>query len=229
MSGTEERPPDSNPTSDAPAGGPPLAEHDRERPPDDGPTSDAPAGGPPSAEHDRERPPDSNPTSDAEVVDELPLELNVGEYVGPYLFPNNSRRRIPAIIYLSAAAVCAVVWAVASGSPLVNGGMPAAAMALAGFAVYGFVCGKDLRIDESDALVIAIGAVGFPVGHASAQMGWRGWFSRPTWRILLYSNEPQPDRRGLVFVDGISGEVIDQLVQPNPEDWDDRTTGGRVQ
>ena len=27
--------------------------------------------------------------------------------------------------------------------------------------------------------------VGFPVGHASAQMGWRGLRSRPTWRILL--------------------------------------------
>ncbi len=163
--------------------------------------------------------PEDDAVSDAEITDELPQELNVGEYVGPYLFPNNSRRRIPAIIYLSAAVVCAVLWAVAADSPLVNGGFLAAAIALAAFAVYGFVCGKELKVDESEALVIAVGAVGFPVGHASAQMGWRGWFSRPTWRILLYSNEPQPEQRGLVFVDGITGEVIDQLVQPNPEDW----------
>ena len=163
--------------------------------------------------------PGDDAVSDAEITDELPQELNVGEYVGPYLFPNNSRRRIPAIIYLSAAVVCAVVWAVAADSPLVNGGILAAAIALAAFAVYGFVCGKELKVDESEALVIAVGAVGYPVGHASAQMGWRGWFSRPTWRILLYSNEPQPEQRGLVFVDGITGEVIDQLVQPNPEDW----------
>lgn len=165
--------------------------------------------------------PESEAMSDAEITDELPQELNVSEYVGPYLFPNNSRRRIPAIIYLSAAVVCTVVWAVASNSPLVNGGLLGAAIALAVFAAYGFVCGKELKIDESDALVIAVGAVGFPVGHASAQMGWRGWFSRPTWRILLYSNEPQPDQRGLVFVDGITGEVIGQLVQPNPENWAD--------
>lgn len=172
---------------------------------------------------------DIQAVSDAEITDELPQELNVSDYVGPYLFPNNSRRRIPAIIYLGAAVVCTVVWAVASDSPLVNGGLLAAAIALAAFAVYGFVCGKELKVDESDALVIAVGAVGFPVGHASAQMGWRGWFSRPTWRILLYSNEPQPDQRGLVFVDGISGEVIDQLVQPNPEDWTDLRSSSEVE
>ena len=166
-------------------------------------------------------PSDPSDASDADITDELPQELNVGEYAGPYLFPNNSRRRIPAILYLSVAVVCVAVWVFASDSPLVNGGFPAAAAALAAFAFYGFVCGKELKVDESEALVIAIGAVGFPVGHASAQMGWRGWLSRPTWRILLYSNEPQPDQRGLVFVDGVDGEVIDQLVQPNPEDWAD--------
>ena len=34
--------------------------------------------------------------------------------------------------------------------------------------------------------------VGFPVGHASAQLTWRGLRSRPTWRILLYSVENPP-------------------------------------
>ncbi len=155
----------------------------------------------------------------ADITDELPKDLNVSEYVGPYLFPNNSRRRIPAIIYLSIAAVCIVLWAVASNSPLVNSGFLGVGIALAAFGVYGLVCGRELQVDESEALLVAVAAVGFPVGHASAQMGWRGWLSRPIWRILLYSNEPQPAQRGLVFVDGISGTVIDQLVQPNPEDW----------
>ena len=45
--------------------------------------------------------------------------------------------------------------------------------------------------------------VGFPVGHASAQMGWRGLLSRPTWRILLYSADDPPEKRGLVLVDGV--------------------------
>ena len=61
--------------------------------------------------------------------------------------------------------------------------------------------------------------VGFPVGHASAQLGWRGLRSRPTWRVLLYSNEPSPTHRGLVLVDGIDGEIIDRFVEQNPEDW----------
>ena len=47
------------------------------------------------------------------------------------------------------------------------------------------------------------GEVGFLVGHASAQLGWRGLRSRPTWRILLNSDEDPPRRQGLVLVDGV--------------------------
>ena len=57
------------------------------------------------------------------------------------------------------------------------------------------------------------------VGHASAQLSWRGLVSRPTWRILLYSADDPPAKRGLVLVDGISGEVGDHFVEDNPEDW----------
>ena len=38
--------------------------------------------------------------SDADVVDELPEDLDASEFVGPYTFPNNNRRRIPAAVYL---------------------------------------------------------------------------------------------------------------------------------
>ena len=58
----------------------------------------------------------------------------------------------------------------------------------------------------------AAAQVGFAVGHASAQMGWRGLLSRPTWRILLYSAEEPPEQRGLVLVDGVDGEV-DRVVR----------------
>jgi hypothetical protein len=68
-------------------------------------------------------------------------------------------------------------------------------------------------------LVAAVRQVGFPVGHASAQMGWRGVLSRPTWRILLYSAEDPPTQRGLVLVDGVDGEVLEWFVEENPEDW----------
>jgi hypothetical protein len=50
-------------------------------------------------------------------------------------------------------------------------------------------------------------------------MAWRGLRSRPTWRILLYSNESPPDRRGLVLVDAVDGSIVAQFVEDNPEDW----------
>ena len=61
--------------------------------------------------------------------------------------------------------------------------------------------------------------MGFAVGHASALLGWRGLRSRPTWRILLDSSEDPPAKRGLVLVDGVDGEVLDQVIEDNPEDW----------
>ena len=41
------------------------------------------------------------------------------------------------------------------------------------------------------------------------------------WRILLYSAEEPPKRRGFVLVDGVDGAIVDQLVEDNPEDWSD--------
>jgi hypothetical protein len=43
--------------------------------------------------------------------------------------------------------------------------------------------------------------------------------SKPTWRILLYSAENPPTKRALVLVDGITGGIIDRIVEDNPEDW----------
>ena len=37
---------------------------------------------------------------DEEVTDELPEDLDVHGFVGPYQFPDNSRRRIPGFLYL---------------------------------------------------------------------------------------------------------------------------------
>jgi hypothetical protein len=84
---------------------------------------------------------------------------------------------------------------------------------------YQLIAGWNLDVDERDALVAASREVGFAVGHASAQMGWRGLRSRPTWRILLYSSEDPPARRGLVLVDGVDGAIVERFVEDNPEDW----------
>jgi hypothetical protein len=76
-----------------------------------------------------------------------------------------------------------------------------------------------MQFDEKDALIQAQQAIGFPVGHASAQQVWHGLRSRPTWRVLCYSTEEPPERRGLVLVDAVDGRVIQHLVEDNPEQW----------
>jgi hypothetical protein len=143
--------------------------------------------------------------------------------VGPYLFPNNNRRRIPGILYLVIAAGCVLLYAFTRNRDpvLINAGLLLAAGFLTAFGIYSFVVGWNLEVDESDALVAATKEVGFPVGHASAQMGWRGLLSVPTWRILLYSAENPPAQRGLVLVDGRDGHVVQHFVENNPEDWVD--------
>jgi hypothetical protein len=167
---------------------------------------------------------DTSPTEvhDSEVRDELPEDLNASAYVGPYVFPNNNRRRIPGYLYLMLAAALVATWAVSgSDGVLVNGGFLGAAALLVVFGAYHLISGFNLDVDERDALVAASREVGFAVGHASAQLGWRGLRSRPTWRILLYSAEDPPATRGLVLVDGVDGQIVAHFTEDNPEDWSD--------
>jgi hypothetical protein len=156
----------------------------------------------------------------SEHRDELPADLDASGYVGPYQFPDNSRRRIPGLIYLALALACVALWLAARDRwAFVNDGFVWAAAALAAVAVLSITSGWRMHVREVDALVAAQRAVGFPVGHASAQQVWRGLRSRPTWRVLCYSAEEPPRRRGLVLVDAIDGAVVEQLVEDNPERW----------
>jgi hypothetical protein len=161
-------------------------------------------------------------TRDEDVVDQLPEDLNASEFVGPYVFPNNNRRRVPGYLYLVIGAGCIAGWAIAgTDAVLVNEGFLFAGVLLVLLGAYHLLAGFDLDVDERDALVAATREVGFAVGHASAQLGWRGLRSRPTWRILLYSAEEPPQTRGLVLVDGVDGEIVAHFVEDNPEDWSD--------
>jgi hypothetical protein len=159
------------------------------------------------------------PPGPEDVHDELPEDLDRG-FVGAYTFPPNQRRRLQAVIYI-VAGVVGVLLGVAGGSDaiLVNSGLAVAGVGLILVGIYAAVAGVRMGLDENQALVVATRAVAMPVGHASAQLGWRGLLSRPTWRMLVYSADDPPSRRALVLIDGVDGTVIDQLVEENPEDW----------
>ena len=152
--------------------------------------------------------------------DQLPSDLNASEHVGVYKFPDNSRRRIPGYIYLGGGIlVIALVSFFDSDGPYVNTGLLSGGVVLALFGLLCLSSGWRMTIDEQQALEAAGSAVGFAVGHASAQQVWRGVRSRPTWRVLCYSNEDPPSRRGLVLVDAVNGKVVEHLSQENLEDW----------
>ena len=163
-----------------------------------------------------------------DLRDELPEDLNAVEFDGLYEFPDNSRRRIPGALYVIIGVACLVVFAVrGDGGVLVNGGIALAGVLLLAIGVYSITSGWTMTIDEKQALAAAGEAVGFPVGHASAQQVWRGLRSRPTWRVLAYSADDPPTRRGLVLVDAVDGHVVEHLTQDTPADdlatWADDT------
>ncbi|HZR15299.1 MAG TPA: hypothetical protein VFC33_18835 [Acidimicrobiia bacterium] len=176
-------------------------------------------------EHDRER--DGERDGEHEIepqVDVLPEDLDVTAYVGPYVFPNTNRRRVTGALYGVVALACFAGYVGTS-----NGGVLAAAILLAAIAAYHVLAGWNLDVDQTEALVVATRTVGFPVGHASAQLAWRGLRSRPAWRILLYSADEPPSMRGLVELDGVDGHVMGEYTELNPEDWSQygvRNSGG---
>ena len=146
--------------------------------------------------------------------DALPAELDVTAYVGPYLFPTPRRRLVAAAILVAVALVGLAAYAASS-----NGGLLAGAILLLVVAGYHALTAWPLTVDQTDALVLATRTVGFPVGHASAQLTWRGLRSRPTWSILLYSADTPPSMRGLVELDAVDGTVLGDYTEANPEDW----------
>lgn len=151
--------------------------------------------------------------------DALPAELDLDEYVGVTTFPDPARRRWVGGLWLVAAAIAGAVLATHStDGVLVNRGLVPFVIGAALIGAYHVLAGHPLKVRETDALVVASRHVGFPIGHASAQLGFQGLLSRPTWRILVYSAENPPRKRGMVLIDGRSAAVLGDYVEDNPED-----------
>ena len=164
--------------------------------------------------------PDEQSASPDEIRDQLPADLDVTGFVGAYQFPDNSRRRIPAVIYSLVALGCLLLWLARRNDEgsLVNDGLLYVAVLLGAFAAYALTSSWKMSINEREALVRATQAVGFAVGHASAQQVWRGLRSRPTWRVFCYSAQEPPLQRGLVLVDAVDGRIVETLVEDNPRE-----------
>ena len=158
-------------------------------------------------------------SDEKQALDSLPEDLEASFSSPDYEIPNNDRRRIAGFLYLVVGVVALGLGIFASGSPLANSGFMYAGIGILCVALYSFFASARTSIDEGQALKLAEGDLGFAAGPASAQMMWRGWGSKPVWRLLVYSQEPQPEFRAAVIIDAGNGEVLEKVVEENPEDW----------
>lgn len=126
----------------------------------------------------------------------------------PYAVPNTDQRKKAGRIYVVAAAVTAL--GIALGLPR---GMWLLVGLFLAIAVFHWLGGWDLKVMDGEALEIANRHAEFPAGHASAALNFHGWRARPIWNVLMFSADDPPTQRGLVRVDGVSGEVVGSYVE----------------
>ncbi len=138
---------------------------------------------------------------DRDLADQLHIEEELDSNVeGVYTFPSPQRRRTYAWVLAAFAPIA--LWVVPGGWWVAVG-----FLAVAGWLA---VSAWPLKVDEHQALRVAGSHMPFPVGHASASVRFKGWRSRPRWSVVLYSASEPPDARGLVVVDAVSGEVVEE-------------------
>lgn len=143
------------------------------------------------------------------------LDANV---LGPYEVPDPVRRRRAGLVYVAAALITTV--GIVLGLP---GGMWLIVGLFALIAAYHFAGSHHLAVKDEQALTLASAAMDFPVGHASAVLGFDGFLAQPTWNVLVFSADEPPTQRGLVRVDGRTGTVVEtytEAVPPAEQGWD---------
>jgi len=139
---------------------------------------------------------------DRELAETLHIEEELdSNVVGVYRFPSPERRKTSGAILFGFGFIS--FWAI----PFPAGSIVAAALIALG--CWMFVSAWPLKVDEQEALRVAGTKVPFAVGHASASVRFKGWRSRPRWSVVVYSATEPPDARGLVVVDAVSGEVVE--------------------
>lgn len=139
----------------------------------------------------------------------VPEDLDSSQ-LAPYTVPSTLRRRKAAWVYLAAAGLAA--WAAIG---LAAGYWIIVALFVA-LATWHLAGAWPIRVLDPEALETANRATEFPVGHASAAIGFDGPRSRPVWNVLVFSADEPPSQRGLVRVDAVDGKVIETYVEAVP-------------
>lgn len=127
----------------------------------------------------------------------------------PYTIPTTRRRRSAAVVYLVAGVLAAIGALTALPS-----GLLVIAVVFAAMAVWHLAGAWRIEILDPAALEIANRATDFPVGHASAAVGFDGWRAKPVWNVLVFSADDPPSQRGLVRVDAVTGDVVEVYTEP---------------
>jgi hypothetical protein len=155
------------------------------------------------------------------TIDALPEDLKPSYGADEYRIPDTYKRRLAGYLYITTALIFILLYLLFQDSPLVNEGFLISGICIAFFGAFNFFASVRCAVDEIEALQLASESIGFEVGPASAQLMWRGFRSRPVWRLLAYSLEAIPLKRAVILVDASNGEILEQVVEDNPEEWDE--------
>jgi hypothetical protein len=123
--------------------------------------------------------------------------------VEPFRVLDTRKRRSAGVVYLIGAAIAGSV-AVAVSLPMI---WLTAVSPLIALALYQVVCAWNMGVKDTDAIAAASDTVSFPVGHASATLGYRGWLARPVWQVLVFADGAAPEMQGLVTIDAVDGNI----------------------
>lgn len=134
------------------------------------------------------------------AAEALPEDLDATQHE-PYTIPSTRRRLRSSVVY-AIAAVLALV-----------GGLYAIALVFVAAAAWHAVAAWPINVLDPEALETATREVGFPVGHASAVVGFDGFRARPIWNVLVFSADEPPSQRGLVRVDAVDGHTVESFVE----------------
>ncbi|MDX1690212.1 MAG: hypothetical protein R3290_04215 [Acidimicrobiia bacterium] len=148
---------------------------------------------------------------DVARAENMPEDLD-SSIVGPYTFPSLTRRRNAGWILLVGAVLAALG---ATVGPAI--GLWATSAGLVVLAAWHFAAAWPLEVSDARALEVANRETDFPVGHASAAVGFDGWRAKPIWNVLVFSADDPPSQRGLVRIDAVDGHVVETYVEANPE------------